>query len=82
MLVGRAGFEPATNWLRVNGSTNWANDPTGRIIRLSAGDVKRLSLLFLPLFKSRIVKLITSKRGIILCLLTLTWLINTQLSPM
>ena len=26
-LVGRAGFEPATNWLKVNCSTNWANDP-------------------------------------------------------
>ncbi len=26
-MVGRAGFEPATNWLKVNCSTNWANDP-------------------------------------------------------
>ena len=26
-LVGRAGFEPATNWLKVNCSSNWANDP-------------------------------------------------------
>ncbi len=24
-MVGRAGFEPATNWLKVNCSTNWAN---------------------------------------------------------
>ena len=26
-MVGRAGFEPATNWLKVNCSTSWANDP-------------------------------------------------------
>jgi len=23
-LVGRVGFEPTTNWLKVNCSTNWA----------------------------------------------------------
>ena len=26
-MVGRTGFEPVTNWLKVNCSTNWANDP-------------------------------------------------------
>ncbi len=25
--MGRTGFEPVTNWLKVNCSTNWANDP-------------------------------------------------------
>ena len=39
-LVGRAGFEPTTNWLKVNCSTSWANDPiSGAYINriLSAG---------------------------------------------
>ena len=26
-LVGRTGFEPVTNWLKANCSTDWANDP-------------------------------------------------------
>ena len=26
-MVGRTGFEPVTNWLKANCSTNWANDP-------------------------------------------------------
>ena len=26
-VVGREGFEPSTNWLKANCSTNWANDP-------------------------------------------------------
>ena len=27
IMVGRAGFEPATNGLKIHCSTNWANDP-------------------------------------------------------
>ena len=26
-MVGRVGFEPTTNWLKANCSTNGANDP-------------------------------------------------------
>ena len=82
MLVGRGGFEPPTNWLRVNCSTDWANDPTERIILFYQDDVKRLSLLFLPLFSCIFVKLITSKNGIIPATFKDIWLINTQLSTM
>ena len=37
-MVGRAGFEPATNWLKANCSTDGANDPkSGARGRVSYG---------------------------------------------
>ena len=34
-MVGRIGFEPMTNWLKANCSTDWANDPQEGGILLS-----------------------------------------------
>ena len=39
LLVGRRGLEPRTNWLKVNCSTDWANNPY-----IEARDTRNLPL--------------------------------------
>ena len=53
LVVSRAGFEPATHWLKVSCSTNWANGPLSGLSRNSLTDgqpqIQRKSLnLWIP----------------------------------
>ncbi len=57
-LVGHVGFEPTTNWLRVNCSTNWANGPLKSVFQLSGismtnADSWRLTVLLHPCWKTK-----------------------------